>query len=573
VDGRAARRRPPAAGLTAWWREAVVYHVYPRSFADSDGDGVGDLRGITAHLGHLAGAPGALGVDAIWLSPVYRSPMVDLGYDVADHCDVDPVFGTLADLDELVGAAHDRGLRVLLDLVPNHTSDRHPWFVESRASRDGPRRDFYVWADPGQGGGPPNNWLSAFAATGAAWTLDPTTGQYYLHSYTPQQPDLNWWNPEVREAVHDVLRFWLRRGVDGFRVDAPHRMVKDPLLRDNPPDLAGHRLAVAPAGRAYRNIDLPEVQEVLRGFREVVDAFGAVLLVGEVGVSDPARLTPYYMQGRLDLAFPVAFWRQGWSAEGFRRVVADVEAALPPGAWPDYALSNHDIPRAATRFAVPGDPAASEARARLAAVLLLTLRGTPFLYQGEEIGMRDVPVDPADAVDPDGRDPCRTPLPWDRSAGGGFSTGRPWLPLGQPPPGGTVAEQRADPGSVLALHRDLLRLRRASPALRRGAYRALTVRDPAVLAHLRTEGDERVVVALNFGAAQVPLALDAAELAPAGPLPPAAPPGHGVGAELLLSSAPDRVLGPVDPAGGTDVLAAYEAVVLRLDPAAPPLPA
>lgn len=473
-----------------WWRGAVFYQIYPASFADSNGDGCGDLPGILAHLDHLAGAPHSLGIDAIWLSPFYRSPMRDFGYDVADHCAVDPRFGTLKDFDRLLTAAHARGLRVVIDFVPNHTSDQHPWFAEARASRDGARRDWYVWADPRPDGGPPNNWLSAFPRSGEAWTLDRRTGQYYLHSYTSFQPDLNWRNPAVQEAMGDVLRFWLARGVDGFRVDAPHRLAKDPAFADNPPTLAAMRLDMKPAGARLRNIDHPDVHALMRMLRATVDEYPGRVLLGEVGIANRRRWLRYYgvANDELHLLFNFPFWRCAWSAACFRRVVAGTEALLPRTAWPCYALSNHDMPRAVSRYGA--------GRARLAALLLLTLRGTPVLYYGEEIGMADVPV-PADAAhDPDGRDPCRTPMQWTDGPAAGFTTGRPWLPV-PPAPRANVAAQRHRMGSLLHFYRRLLRLRTATPALRAGRYFAHTA--PAhVLAFERAHHGQRVLVALNF---------------------------------------------------------------------------
>ena len=505
------------SGDAPWWRGAVVYHVYPASFADSDGDGFGDLPGITSRLDHLAGAPGSLGVDAVWLSPFYRSPMRDFGYDVSDHRAVDPCFGTLADFDALLAAAHARGLRVIVDLVPNHTSDQHPWFQDALHGRDAARRDWYVWADPRPDGSPPNNWLSAFPRSGGAWTLDPLSGQYYLHSYTAEQPDLNWRNPAVVDAMQRVLRFWLDRGVDGFRVDAPHRLMKDPSLRDNPPALAGLRLDTIQGsghgGERLRHIDHPDVHGIVRRLRETVDAYPGRVLLGEVGVHDPRRWARYFGErdDELNLAFDFRVWGCPWSAACFRDAVAQSERLVPAWAWPTYALSNHDIPRAATRYGA--------ASVRLAAVLLLTLRGTAFLYYGEEIGMHDVPVPTARAHDPDGRDPCRTPMQWDGSPGAGFTRDAPWLPVAEPR-APNVAAERADPGSLLHLYRALIRLRAGSKALRAGGYEPLDG-GAHVLAFERRAGEERVRAALNFGNAAASIAAVVPE-----------------GAERLLSTAP-----------------------------------
>lgn len=525
---------------TQWWRSAVFYHVYPRSFADSDGDGIGDLPGITGKLGYLAD----LGVDAVWLSPFYASPMTDFGYDVTDHCAVDPVFGTVADFGSLAEAAHARGMRVLVDFVGNHTSDRHRWFAESRSGRDAPRRDWYIWADPGPGGGPPNNWLSSFPATGPAWTLDDRSGQYYLHSYTASQPDLNWHNPQVRAAMAGVLRFWLERGADGFRLDAPHRMIKDPALTDNPPQVADARTALVPGGRLLRHIDQPRVHEVLRELRATVAAYGPdKLLIGEVGVADLDRWAAYYGQGdEIDLPLNFRFWSQPWSAARFAEEVAVTEAVLSPGAWPVYALGNHDLPRLASRYGQNGN---GLDRARLAAMLLLTLRGTPLVYYGDEIGMTDVPVPPGMARDPDGRDPARTPMQWAPGPGAGFCPPEvtPWLPIGSDTDQVNVTAQAGDEESLLVLYRRLLALRRAEPALMLGSCTLLR-RDGDVLAYERRHGGRRIIVALNFSA----------QPRRAG-LPRAA------GARIVLATSSRR---QPTIAGAGISLAGYEGVVLRL---------
>ena len=512
-----------------WWREGVLYQIYPRSFQDSNGDGIGDLRGIMDRLDHLNGRPGSLGVDGIWLSPFYPSPMADFGYDVSDYCDVDPQFGSLADFDALVAAAHERGIRVIIDLVPNHTSDQHPWFVEARSSRTSAKRGWYVWADPAPDGGPPNNWESAFRARQvAAWTLDPATGQYYHHSFLPEQPDLNWWDPGVRDAFDGILRFWLDRGVDGFRIDVAHRMARDPELRDNPDyGLAPDEYLVHwTTENAPRDQDWPEVHEILRRFRRTLDAYDARISIGEVFLLDPARLVTYYGSGNdeLQLAFNFAFLRAPWSAAAFRAEVETFERLLPPGAWPDYTLSNHDNPRAVSRYAPGGDVERGRRRARLCALMLLTLRGTPFIYYGEEIGMADGPVPAPRVVDVVGRDPERTPMQWDASAQGGFTTGESWLPVAFEAMTVNVAAQQDDPGSMLALYRDLIRCRRASPALRGGTYQTLDGTPPDVFAYLRSSNDERWLVVLNFGDSQAELELGA----------------RGVTGTVRLSSRPDR---------------------------------
>ena len=470
--------------MTSWWQHATIYHIYPLSFADADGDGWGDLPGITAHLDH----PAELGADAIWLSPVYRSPMVDFGYDITDHCDVDPRFGTLADAEELIAAAHRRGLRVLLDYVPNHTSDQHPWFLDAVSGRAAAHREYYIWADPAADGGPPNNWRSAFAAVGSAWTYDRPSAQYYLHSYTPQQPDLNWRSPAVRQAMHDVLRFWLERGVDGFRVDAPHRLAKDAALRDNPSDVVDLLLSTQVDDRRHRNIDVDDAHEIVRGIRAVLDGYPGTVLIGEVGVRHPQRRLAYHgADDELQLLFDFGFLDCPWSAAAFRAAGERLDAEPDPARWPTHVLSSHDISRHATRF--------GSTNARAAAVLLLTLPGTAVVYYGEELGMTDVAIPPERAADPDGRDPERTPMPWDASPGGGFTRGTPWLPID--PSGPDVASQRDDPRSLLSFYRTLLTLRRGDPRWAGGRY-ATVPSGEDVYAYTRERDGRTVLVAINF---------------------------------------------------------------------------
>jgi alpha-glucosidase len=469
----------------SWWREGVFYQIYPRSFQDSNSDGTGDLAGITSRLDHLNdGTPRSLGIDAIWLSPFYRSPMADFGYDVSDYRDVDPSFGDLADFDRLLAEAHRRQIRVIVDLVPGHTSDRHPWFQAARSSRTDPKRDYYVWADPRRGGGPPNNWRAVFKRVGSAWTLDEKTGQYYLHHFLPEQPDLNWRNDKVRDEIDDVMRFWLDRGVDGFRVDVASGLIRDERLRDNP------RLQLRGWPRR-RNWDLDEVHEIHRRWRKVLDSYdGDRMGVGEIGVRNLRRHVRYYGEDdELQLSFNFHFLEQPWIAERFRAVVEEWERLLPGHAWPDYTLSNHDRSRATSRY--------GPERAGVAAVMLLTLRGTPFIYYGEEIGMTDVPIPPARIVDVDGRDPERTPMQWDTSSNAGFTAGDPWLPLAADHTKRNVTAQRDDPASLFSLYRRLNWLRKASPALRRGSYRTIAA-SRGVFAFAREADGERVLVALNF---------------------------------------------------------------------------
>jgi alpha-glucosidase len=483
-------------GLAArpWWESAVLYQVYPRSFQDSDGDGTGDLHGIEARLDHLEW----LGVDAVWLSPIFRSPMRDFGYDVSDYRDIDPVFGSLADLDRLVDRAHARGLRVLLDFVPNHTSSDHPWFVAARSSREAATRNWYVWRDPAPGGGPPNDMLAGFG--GSAWSFDEGTRQYWYHSFLPEQPELDWRNPEVRQAMLDVLRFWCDRGIDGFRIDVLWMIAKDDWpWRDGPvgPGPGGsrddHRNALAHG-------DGPEIGVRLAELRVVADAYPGRVLIGELYLP-PERLMRYYGDAGAGVHLPFNFGLMlaPWTAPAIRQAIDAYEAALPASAWPNWVLGNHDQSRIATR--------AGAAQARVAAMLLLTLRGTPTLYYGDELGLPDVPVPPARVVDVGGRDPERSPMPWDEGPLAGFSTADPWLPLVPEAPARSVAAQRRDPRSMLALHRELLALRRAEPALGVGARIPLPAPD-GVLAYDRVLDGRAVRVMLNLDHAPVTVACD-----------------------------------------------------------------
>jgi alpha-glucosidase len=458
-----------------WWQRAVIYQVYVRSFADSDGDGVGDLRGIVEHLDYLAW----LGVDALWLSPVSVSPDRDWGYDVADYTSVQPEFGGMAALDELLEQAGKRGLRVIIDIVPNHTSDRHRWFEESRASRDSARRDWYVWADPKPDGSPPNNWRSTFGGA-PAWTLDEGTGQYYLHNFLPEQPDLNWWNEDVRAVFDDILRFWLDRGIAGFRIDVAHGIVKDRELRDNPD----------PAVSTY-NANRDDVHDVLKRWRRVVDEYEPErVLLGETWVMELDRLARFYGTGddELHLAFNFPFTFSELNADALRHVVEATEAALPERAWPVWMLSNHDIVRFPTRMA-GGD----ERKARAALFVLLALRGTPVLYYGDELGMPQAVVPREEQRDMAGRDGARTPLPWN----GVWS--EPWLPLRAEV--ASVAAQRAEASSFLSHCRRLIAERRDNPDLVVGEYKTLPAPD-GVWAFRRGE-DTTVAVNLSDDAAEL----------------------------------------------------------------------
>ena len=494
--GPATIHRVTASARTPWWRHAVFYQVYPRSFQDSNGDGVGDLDGIASRLDHLAW----LGVDALWLTPITASPDDDFGYDVSDYRSVHPALGDLAAADRLVAEAGGRGLRVILDVVPNHTSDRHPWFADARSSRHATHRDWYVWADPGPDGSPPNNWLSVFG--GPSWTRDPATGQDYLHQFLPSQPDLNWWEPAVADEFDRILRFWFDRGVAGFRIDTANRLVKDRLLRDNPPaspddDPLVRRLGQQPLWSSNR----PEVHDVYRRWRALCREYEPErLLVGETFFHDLASLASYYGDGdELQLSFNFTFLYQPFEAAALRDVVERTEAALGPERWPVYTAGNHDVSRFPTRWC-GGD----ERLVRLVLVMLLTLRGTPFLYYGDELGMVDVEIPPDRARDPlfhrlpglrRARDPERTPMPWRDVPGAGFTTPgvEPWLPIGDI--SRSVEAQRRDPTSVLRLCRTLVALRRGSADLLDGAYRSLEAPE-GVWAYRR---GGRTTVALNFG--------------------------------------------------------------------------
>jgi len=500
----------PNQSVPAWWSSAVIYQVYPRSFMDGNGDGTGDLPGILSRLDYLEW----LGIDAIWISPIYPSPMADFGYDVSDYVDVDPLFGTIDDFDRLLADAHRRDVRVILDFVPNHTSDRHHWFRSSRASRESPHRDWYIWSDPSADGGPPNNWMSYFG--GPAWTFDESTGQYYLHNFAPQQPELNWRNPDVEAAVHEQLRFWLDRGIDGFRIDVIDRLIKDELLRDNPPNPAWSQ-GDDPTGRFLRvhSEQQPEVMYIVRRLRRLFDEYGGDrVIVGEIAYDAPLdRLVSYYgvppyhgaAPDGMHLPFNFNLITLPWDAGRIKEHVDEYESACPDFAVPNYVLGNHDRPRIATQV--------GPEQSRIAAMLLLTLRGVPTLYYGDEIGLGNVPVPPDLIRDPMGkgtsvfnRDECRTPMRWEASFNAGFCPidATPWLPIEMSTATCNVASQRSDEGSLLMLYRNLLELRRNSPALRYGRYEPLEA-GPGVFAYVRRSAEEALLVLLNFLEHQVPV--------------------------------------------------------------------
>lgn len=488
-----------------WWRTAVFYQVYVRSFQDSDGDGIGDLKGVAKRLGYLRN----LGVDAIWITPFYPSPMVDFGYDISDHRSVDPRFGTLDDFDALVKAAHAQKIRVLIDVVLNHTSDKHPFFVEACASRTHPRRDWYVWRSAAPGGGPPNRWAGFEPST---WALDPASKQYYYHYFYRAQPDLNWHNPAVREEMFDTLAFWRKRGVDGFRLDAINYLFEDASLRENPraeevPEV--ERFFVNYGQVPRYNMNQPETHAVLVDMHKRLTREGkAPLLVGEIWVPSPADLVPYYgSSNRPEIDLPFNFFLLNvprLDAAAFRAAMKRISLGL--GRRPTTAvLSNHDFPRAISRLS-PAGP--SDVVGRLLACLLLTTPGTPFIYYGEEIGMRDCPPERIEDVqDPmgrlkwpeyKGRDGARTPMPWDATENGGFTRGRPWLKLAPDLRTRNVQAQQRDRGSLLSWYRTLIALRRAHPSLALGSLTLIPAAAPSVLAYTRRGEDENILVQLNM---------------------------------------------------------------------------
>src|SRR5262245_21023999 len=506
LTGVSLAPRPPGP----WHRDAVVYEIYVRSFADSDGDGMGDLDGVRERLPYLR----SLGVDAVWLTPFYPSPGVDHGYDVADYRDVDPRHGSLEAFDRLIAGAHALGLRVLVDLVPNHTSSAHPWFRNAISDRAHPDRAKYIFRDPAPDGGPPNNWMSVFG--GSAWTFHEPTGQYYLHLFAPEQPDLDWRNPAVRADFEGTLRFWLDRGADGFRIDVAHALLKDAALRDTP-----ERAKTTDDATEFQGIeqpyafDQPEVHDVYRSWRRLVDSYdGDRVLLGEVYLYDLGRLTMYVRPDELHLAFNFLLLPQPWEAPRLRRVIdASIRAFDKVGAISTWVLESHDAARLPTRY---GGGEAGRRRGRAALLLLLAMPGPAFVYQGQELGLEEVDLPPDLRQDPiffrtrgeeTGRDGCRVPLPWEpTSPGFGFTTGTPWLPIPEHWSELSVKAQQDDPASTLTLTRQALAARRASTALRRGgfAWREL----PGGLAVERTLGDERVLCAVNCSAETVELPCD-----------------------------------------------------------------
>jgi alpha-glucosidase len=511
-----------------WWRHAVFYEVYPRSFADSNNDGVGDLNGITSKLDYLQ----HLGVHAIWITPCFPSPQVDFGYDVSDYENVDPMYGTLADFDRLVAEGKTRGIKIILDFVPNHTSDQHKWFLESKSSRSSPKRDWYIWRDGKGSNQPPNNWTSTFG--GSAWKYDPATGQYYYHYFYAEQPDLNWRNPEVKKAMLDSMRFWYKRGVAGFRLDAVDTLYEDPDLKDNPP-LPGNDKFGFPNTHEIYNKKLPEVHDVMREMRKVADEYDAVL-IGETWTQSVVQLREYYGQRNDELQMPMDLMMTEFkqlSAPAFREHIGAVESA---GGWPVFVISNHDIMRSYTRW---GDGEHNDDIAKMMAAMYLTLRGTPIMYYGEEIGMENYgPLSKDDVRDPigrrgwpleKGRDGERTPMQWSDAINAGFTQGTPWLPVAPSYPTHNVATETPDSRSILNFYRRIIELRRIEPALRDGQYVPVNQEDPNVFAFVRRFKGEAVLVALNMsGSAQI-VKLDLAKAGfPSGKL------------NVLLTSRPQR---------------------------------
>ncbi len=481
-----------------WWKHAVFYEIYPRSFADTNNDGVGDLKGIDRHMDYLHW----LGVSAIWITPMFPSPQVDFGYDVSDYENVNPEYGTLADMDGLLAHGKKEDVRVILDFVVNHTSDKHPWFVESRSSLNNPKRDWYVWRDGKGPGVPPNNWTAIFGGSG--WKLDPTTNQYYYHYFYAEQPDLNWRNPEVEKAMFDVTRWWYKRGVAGFRLDAVDTMYEDPEFQDNSIISIEKNVYGDPITDEKYNKKLPEVHAALQRLRKVADEHNAVL-IGETWTSDIAELKKYYGENNDEIQMPMDFMFttiNRLSPAEFRKQIAELDAS---GGWPVYVLSNHDIRRAYDRY---GDGTHNDQIAKLMAALQLTLRGTPILYYGEELGMENNdPQRVEDVKDPigkrgwpkeKGRDGERTPMQWSAARNAGFSEAQPWNPVDPKYQQYNVEAERKDPKSILNWYRKLLTLRRTNAALREGNYTALNEDDPNVLAYMRSYKGQNTVVVLNM---------------------------------------------------------------------------
>ena len=483
-----------------WWQTGIIYQIYPRSYQDSDGDGVGDLNGIRQRLDYIQN----LGVKAVWLSPIFPSPMHDFGYDVADYVGIHPLFGTMADFEALLAEVHARDMKLILDLVPNHSSDEHAWFKESRSSRDNAKRDWYIWRDPAPDGGPPNNWLSFFG--GPAWTFDEATGQYYLHQFVSQQPELNYRHPEVLPAMLNNMRFWLDKGVDGFRVDVIWLLLKDEQLRDEPPNPQWNGGDPHGSLQHIYTQNVPGIHGIVRQMRAVLDEYDERMMVGEIYLPYD-ELVKYYGRSQDECHLPFNFHliNCAWDAQKVRELVESYEAALPAAGWPNWVLGNHDQHRIASRVGA--------AQARIANMLLLTLRGTPTTYYGEEIGMENVPIpaefiqDPPAVNQPEiadlvGRDPERTPMQWDSSPNAGFADAgvTPWLPVADDYQQRNVAQQADEPTSMLSLYRALATLRQTEMALQVGEYASVETAVSSIFAYKRTyPGQDSFLIVLNFG--------------------------------------------------------------------------
>lgn len=479
---------------TLWWRDGIIYQIYPRSFADSNQDGFGDLPGITQHLAYLAD----LGVDAIWLSPVYPSPDADFGYDIQDYCAIDPRYGSLADFQQLVREARKMGIHVIMDLVFNHTSDQHPWFLDSKSSRDNPHRDWYLWKAPAPGRRPPNNWQSVFG--GSAWEFDPGTEQDYLHLFLKQQPDLNWRNPEVQSTILNVVRFWLDQGVDGFRLDVFNAYYKSAKFENNPPTLG---IRGFERQKHIHDIDQPEMFPLLKEFRSLLDQYPERFSVGETFLPTPEKAALYVGPQALHAAFDFTFLESGWNPEKILAAIRRWEKALGPDNWPNYVLNNHDVPRIATRCHFDEQ----DARGKVAATLLLTLRGTPFLYAGEEIGMRDIPLRRSEILDPPGkrywpfykgRDGCRSPMQWNSQPYAGFSSTSPWLKVHPNYLKRNVEIQLEQENSLLNYYRRLIRLRRTTSALQSGSFQLIPQASRDLIVYERRDSSAAMLILLNF---------------------------------------------------------------------------
>ncbi len=487
-----------------WWHKGVVYQIYPRSYKDSDGDGVGDLRGIIEKLDYLKD----LGIDAVWISPIYPSPMADFGYDVSDYTGIHPLFGEMKDFDELLREVHQRGMKLILDLVPNHSSNKHPWFLESKSSKNNHKRDWYIWKDPGKDGGPPNNWLSVFGGSG--WEYDEETEQYYYHAFLKEQPDLNWRNPDLQQAMLAIMRYWLKKGVDGFRVDVMWHMIKDEHLRDDPPnpDYKEGMNSYSKLLPAY-STDQDEVHDIVHKMRKVIDEFDERLLIGEIYLPI-SKLVSYYGEDNQGAHLPFNFQllQLPWNADRIKATIDEYEGALPEYGWPNWVLGNHDKSRIASRV--------GKEQARNAAILLLTLRGTPTIYYGDELGMQDVDIPKDKIQDPQAlnepgvgrsRDPERTPMQWDATKNAGFTKGEPWLPLMDNFKEINVKKQWDQPGSMLQLHRKLLKIRAQEPALHVGRYLPV-FSEKGILSYIRKYEKQQFLMVLNLTDSELNFAPD-----------------------------------------------------------------